>query len=64
MFVFTQTLKTYTRHSGGLLTGNLVNEVLKDADVPPIIGTGSGLWSTIEYDGTFFHPFVSKQSNK
>lgn len=43
-----------------MLTGDLVNEVLKDADVPPIIGTGTGLWSSIEYDGTYFYPFVSK----
>lgn len=58
---YVKTLKTYTRHSGGVLTGDLVNEVLKDSDVPPIIGTGYGLWSTIDCDGAFFFPFVSKQ---
>lgn len=40
-----------------------MNEVLKDSDVPPIIGTGSGLWGSAEceIDGTFFYPFVSNQ---
>ncbi|KAJ6643144.1 hypothetical protein Bhyg_08100 [Pseudolycoriella hygida] len=50
-------LKTYTRHSGGKLSVDLTNEVLKDADVPPVIGAGINNWDQIDYDGTYFFHF-------
>ncbi|XP_037046683.1 uncharacterized protein LOC119081691 [Bradysia coprophila] len=50
-------LKTYTRHSGGKLTVDLTNEVLKDADVPPVIGAGINNWDQIDYDGTYYFHF-------
>lgn len=52
-----QTLKTYSRHSGGRLTVDIVNEVLKDSDAPPIIGAPH--WDKIEYKGTYIFPMVS-----
>lgn len=56
-----QNLKTFTRHSGGKLTTDIVNDVLKDCDVPPVIGAraGNSEWSRLEYDGTFFFHVVS-----
>ncbi|XP_058058681.1 uncharacterized protein LOC131209598 [Anopheles bellator] len=47
-------IKTYSRHSSGRVTYNLVNEVLKDSDVPPIVGANSQPWDKIEYDGAYF----------
>lgn len=60
VFIF-QNLKTFTRHSGGKLTTDIVNDVLKDCNVPPVIGAraGNSEWSRIEYDGTFFFHVVS-----
>lgn len=57
-----QNLKTYTRHSGGRLTADLVNEVLKDSDVPPAVGAGNTQWDHIEYDGTYYFHFVSREA--
>lgn len=57
-FNVSQNLKTYTRHSGGKLTVDLTNEVLKDADVPPVIGAGINNWNQIDYDGTYYFHFV------
>ncbi|XP_037907079.1 uncharacterized protein LOC119649135 isoform X2 [Hermetia illucens] len=48
------TIKTYARHSGGRVTCNIVNEVLKDSDVPPILGSEDKPWDKIEYDGNFY----------
>uniref|UniRef100_A0A1Y9IW53 Uncharacterized protein n=1 Tax=Anopheles minimus TaxID=112268 RepID=A0A1Y9IW53_9DIPT len=47
-------IKTYSRHSSGRVTFDLVNEVLKDSDVPPIVGANSQPWDKIEYDGAYF----------
>lgn len=58
-FTSAQNLKTYTRHSGGKLTVDLANEVLKDNDVPPVIGAGINNWDQIDYDGTYYFHFVS-----
>lgn len=60
-FSIFKNLKTFTRHSGGKLTTDIVNDVLKDCDVPPVIGAraGNSEWSRVEYDGTFFFHVVS-----
>lgn len=47
-------IKTYARHSGGVVTYDLVNEVLKDADVPPSLGALDNDWERIDYDDTFY----------
>ncbi|KFB45239.1 hypothetical protein ZHAS_00013076 [Anopheles sinensis] len=47
-------IKTYARHSSGRVSYDLVNEVLKDADVPPVVGANSQPWDKIEYDGAYF----------
>nr|XP_019544874.2 uncharacterized protein LOC109415453 [Aedes albopictus] len=47
-------IKTYSRHSSGRVTYDLVNEVLKDCDVPPIVGANNEPWDKIEYDGVYF----------
>ncbi|XP_065094029.1 uncharacterized protein Saf6 [Ochlerotatus camptorhynchus] len=47
-------IKTYTRHSSGRVTYDLVNEVLKDCDIPPIVGANNEPWDKIEYDGVYF----------
>lgn len=36
------------------MTYDLVNEVLKDCDVPPIVGANNEPWDKIEYDGVYF----------
>lgn len=38
----------------GRVTYDLVNEVLKDCDVPPIVGANNEPWDKIEYDGVYF----------
>ncbi|XP_055591721.1 uncharacterized protein LOC129743658 [Uranotaenia lowii] len=47
-------IKTYSRHSSGKVTYDLVNQVLKDCDVPPIVGANNEPWDRIEYDGVYF----------
>ncbi|XP_017132554.1 uncharacterized protein LOC108149462 isoform X1 [Drosophila elegans] len=47
-------VKIYSRHSGGVVTYDLVNEVLKDADVPPMLGAMDTDWDRIDYDGSFY----------
>ncbi|KAH8409510.1 hypothetical protein KR222_007368 [Zaprionus bogoriensis] len=47
-------VKVYSRHSGGVVTYDLVNEVLKDADVPPMLGAMDSDWDCIDYDGSYF----------
>lgn len=47
-------IKTYSRHSSGRVTYDLVNEVLKDCDIPPIVGANNEPWDKIEYDGVYF----------
>ncbi|XP_058177525.1 uncharacterized protein LOC131293464 [Anopheles ziemanni] len=47
-------IKTYARHSSGRVSYDLVNEVLRDADVPPVVGANSQPWDKIEYDGAYF----------
>lgn len=54
LFTFFKNIKTYARHSGGVVTYDLVNEVLKDADVPPCLGALDNDWERIDYDGTFY----------
>ena len=54
-------MKTFTRHSGGKLTVDIVNEVLKDCNVPPVIGAGNDNWDQIEYNGTYFYTNVRIQ---
>lgn len=49
-----QNVKVYSRHSGGIVTYDLVNEVLKDADVPPMLGAMDTDWDCIDYDGSYF----------
>lgn len=49
-----QNVKVYSRHSGGIVTYDLVNEVLKDADVPPMLGAMDSDWDCIDYDGSYF----------
>ncbi|XP_055316588.1 uncharacterized protein LOC129576090 [Sitodiplosis mosellana] len=51
-------LKTFTRHSGGKLTTSIVNELLKDCNVPPIIGANAGHreWKRLDFEGTYFYP--------
>lgn len=52
--IFLQNVKIYSRHSGGVVTYDLVNEVLKDADVPPMLGAMDSDWDCIDYDGSYF----------
>ncbi|KAH8412891.1 hypothetical protein KR009_006530 [Drosophila setifemur] len=47
-------VKIYSRHSGGVVTYDLVNEVLKDADVPPMLGAMDSDWDRIDYDGSYY----------
>ncbi|KAH8324336.1 hypothetical protein KR074_005788, partial [Drosophila pseudoananassae] len=47
-------VKTYSRHSGGVVTYDLVNEVLKDGDVPPMLGAMDSDWDRIDYDGSYY----------
>ncbi|XP_055642282.1 uncharacterized protein LOC129779052 [Toxorhynchites rutilus septentrionalis] len=47
-------IKTYSRHANGKVTYDLVNDILKDCDVPPIVGANSEPWDKIEYDGVYF----------
>ncbi|XP_075153214.1 SAGA factor-like TAF6 isoform X2 [Haematobia irritans] len=47
-------IKTYSRHSGGAITYDLVNEVLKDSDVPPCLGAMDSDYDRIDYDGSYF----------
>ncbi|XP_061388926.1 uncharacterized protein LOC133324056 [Musca vetustissima] len=47
-------IKTYARHSGGVVTYDLVNEVLKDSDVPPCLGAMDSDWDRIDYDDSYF----------
>uniref|UniRef100_A0A1I8NY89 Uncharacterized protein n=1 Tax=Stomoxys calcitrans TaxID=35570 RepID=A0A1I8NY89_STOCA len=47
-------IKTYARHSGGMITYDLVNEVLKDSDVPPCLGAMDSDYDRIDYDGSYF----------
>ncbi|XP_050076943.1 uncharacterized protein LOC126564071 [Anopheles maculipalpis] len=54
LWEFANSIKTYSRHSSGRVTFDLVNEVLKDSDVPPIVGANSQPWDKIEYDGAYF----------
>lgn len=52
--MISQNVKIYSRHSGGVVTYDLVNEVLKDADVPPMLGAMDSDWDRIDYDGSFY----------
>lgn len=46
------------------MTTDIVNEVLKDCDVPPVIGAraGNSEWSRVDYDGSFYFHVVSCKS--
>lgn len=50
-------LKTFTRHSGGKLTTTIVNELLKDCNVPPIVGAHATNreWKRLDFEGTYFY---------
>lgn len=50
-------LKVFARHSGGKVTTDIVNELLKDCNVPPVIGAraGNSEWSRIDCDGTYYY---------
>ncbi|XP_055381234.1 uncharacterized protein LOC129611855 [Condylostylus longicornis] len=50
-----QNIKIYARHSGGKVTYDLVNEVLKDSDVQPILGAGEMDFEKIEHEGTSYY---------
>ncbi|XP_055543921.1 uncharacterized protein LOC129729397 [Wyeomyia smithii] len=54
LWELTNNIKTYGRHSSGKITYDLVNEVLKDCDIPPIVGANNEPWDKIEYDGVYF----------
>lgn len=47
-------IKVYATKSSGKVTVDLVNEVLKDANVDPILGVSFSFWDRIESDGTYF----------
>lgn len=49
-----QSIKTFATKSSGRVTVDLVNDVLKDCNVDPIVGASSSFWDRIEYDGTYF----------
>lgn len=51
-----QSIKTYSRHCGGYVSTDLVNNVLKDSNVPPILGATESHWDRIEYDRTYYFP--------
>lgn len=57
LWEFIHNLKTYARHSGGRVTTDIVNEVLKDCNEAPIIGATSSTreWTQIVCDGTFYY---------
>lgn len=44
-----QALKVYARHTGGRVTTDLVNVVLKDMNVAPVLGANSSNWDTIDH---------------
>lgn len=50
-------LKTFTRHSGGKLTTSIVNELLKDCNVPPAVGAHgtNHEWKRFDCEGTFYY---------
>lgn len=50
-------LKTFSRHSGGKLTTDIVSELLKDSNVPPVIGAraGNSEWSRMDCDGVYYY---------
>ncbi|XP_055918099.1 uncharacterized protein LOC129950248 [Eupeodes corollae] len=54
MWELIKNIKTYSMHSGGSVTSDLVNEVLKDSDCPPVLGSMDTEWDRIDYDGSFF----------
>lgn len=41
-------LKVYSRHTGGRVTTDLVNVVLKDMNVAPVLGANSSNWDTVD----------------
>ncbi|XP_055839846.1 uncharacterized protein LOC129907593 [Episyrphus balteatus] len=54
MWELIKNIRTYSMHSGGTVTSDLVNEVLKDSDCPPVLGPMDTEWDRIDYDGSFF----------
>jgi len=49
-------IKTFSRHSGGKVTADLVNEIFKEANIPPALGTNDSNWEKLNQNGTiFFH---------
>lgn len=50
-----QAIKVYSRHAGGdHVTVDLVNEVLKDMNINPVLGANSSNWDTIECYGNYY----------
>lgn len=49
-----QNIKTFATKSSGHVTVDLVNDVLRDMNVDPILGASNSFWEKIEYDGTYF----------
>uniref|UniRef100_A0A336MWW2 CSON005369 protein n=1 Tax=Culicoides sonorensis TaxID=179676 RepID=A0A336MWW2_CULSO len=47
-------IKTFATKSSGRVTVDLVNDVLRDMNVDPILGASNSFWEKIEYDGTYF----------
>ncbi|XP_063696508.1 uncharacterized protein LOC134827677 [Culicoides brevitarsis] len=47
-------IKTFATKSSGRVTFDLVNNILRDMNVDPILGASSSFWEKIEYDGTYF----------
>lgn len=45
-----QTIKNYAKHSGGRATFDIANEVLKDSNCAPIVGSDMPEWDSVEDD--------------
>lgn len=56
-------LRSYTIHSGGVLTKSLVNQVIKDFNVPPIVyaETNRTEWMKIKDSGRNGKPTLRKE---
>lgn len=60
MWEIVNVMKSFARHSGGRLTCDIVNEVFKECQVPPVYGAhdGNNDWIEIEEEKSPFHFLV------
>lgn len=58
MWEIINVMKSFARHSGGRLTCDIVNEVFKECQVPPIYGAHEGSNDWIEIEDQPFHFLV------